>query len=56
MNKNKLDNLKKIDNALVVKKGKRGLFSIIFGRTTLITLVLILQFYILFSVMYRFTE
>lgn len=56
MNKNKLDNLKKIDSALVVKKGKRGLFSIIFGRTTLITLVLILQFYILFSVMYRFTE
>ena len=41
--------MKEKDNILLLEKGKRGLLKIVFGRTGIILLLLILQFFILFA-------
>lgn len=56
MSKNRTDTETKLSDTEIYKRSKRGFLRVIFGRTSIIILLLVFQFALIFSLFARFEE
>ena len=56
MSENRADTDIKLSDTEIYKKSKKGLLRIIFGRTSIVILLLVVQFALIFALFARFEE